>query len=80
MSYEGILSLNPERIFYLDRTAAIGSNKTKNKDFLTNELIAQITASQNEAINALTSDLWYLAGGGLESLSLQIDEMEAFIQ
>lgn len=80
MSYEGILSLNPERIFYLDRTAAIGGDKTKNNDFLTNELIAQTTASQHEAINALTSDLWYLAGGGLESLSLQIDEIEAFIQ
>lgn len=80
VSYEGILSLNPERIFYLDRTAAIGGDKTKNADFLTNELIAQTTASQNDAINALTSDLWYLTGGGLESLSLQIDEIEAFIQ
>lgn len=80
VSYEGILSFNPERIFYLDRTAAIGGDKTKNADFLTNELIAQTTASQNDAINALTSDLWYLTGGGLESLSLQIDEIEAFIQ
>lgn len=80
VSYEGVLSLNPERIFYLDRTAAIGGDKTKNADFHTNELIAQTTASQNDAINALTSDLWYLTGGGLESLSLQIDEIEAFIQ
>lgn len=80
MSYEGILNLNPERIFYLDRTAAIGGDKTKNADFLTNELIAQTAASQHDAINALTSDLWYLAGGGLESLSLQIDEIEALIQ
>ncbi|WIK66398.1 siderophore ABC transporter substrate-binding protein [Globicatella sanguinis] len=80
MSYEGVLSLNPERIFYLDRTATIGGDKTKNADFLTNELIAQTTASQHDAINALTSDLWYLAGGGLGSLSLQIDEIEALIQ
>lgn len=80
MSYEGILSLNPERIFYLDRTAAIGGDVSKNDAFLANELLAQTKASQNDANKGLTSDLWYLAGGGLESLSLQIDEIESLIQ
>lgn len=40
MSFEGILAINPERIHYLDRTAAVGGDRSKNSDFDKNELIS----------------------------------------
>ncbi|MFK8243757.1 MULTISPECIES: ABC transporter substrate-binding protein [unclassified Facklamia] len=80
MSYEGILSLNPDRIFYLNRTAAIGGDSSTSEDFEKNELLLQTTAGKNEAITPLTSDLWYLSGGGLESFRLQVEEIAASVK
>lgn len=79
MSYEGILSVNPDRILYLDRTAAIGGDSSANQTFSENELLKQTTASQQNTITPLTSDLWYL-GGGLQSVRLQIEELANLVK
>ncbi|MBD3949364.1 ABC transporter substrate-binding protein [Tuanshanicoccus lijuaniae] len=75
MSYEGILRVNPDRIFYIDRTAAIGGDSTGSDTFEKNELLLQSSAGKNGKVTALTSDLWYLAGSGLESFRLQVEEI-----
>lgn len=75
MSYESILAINPERILYLDRSAAIGGDTSKNEGFLDNEIIQETKASQSNQIDALASDLWYLGGSGLESVRLEIQQI-----
>lgn len=80
MSYEGILSLNPERIFYIDRTVAIGGDTSSSEAFEEQELLKQTIAGKNGNITALSSDLWYLGGGGLESVRKQIEEIAEILK
>lgn len=75
VSYEYLLEKNPDVLFVVDRTKAIGGDETNN-DLTKNELVAQTTAAKNKKIISLTSDVWYLAGGGLQSTDLMIDDVE----
>lgn len=77
-SFETISEINPDQIFVLDRTLAIGGDQSANADVLSNALIQGTTAGQNNAIVTLTSDLWYLSGGGLESTQLMIDDVKDY--
>ncbi len=62
----------------VDRTLAIGGDDSANSDILNNDLIQATNAGQNNKIITLTSDLWYLSGGGLESTKLMIEEVAAY--
>lgn len=69
-----LTATNPDIIFVVDRSAAIGQDAYKP------ELLEQITtqpikAIQNKRVIYLTPDLWYLSGGGLISLDKQLDEV-----
>lgn len=44
------------------------------------EQVRQTNAFRKGKIVYLQPDLWYLSGGGLESLSLQLDEVGSAIQ
>lgn len=79
ISYEGLLSLNPDRIFYLNRTAAIGGDTSNSPVLSENDLVAQTSAGIKKAIFPLTSDLWYLAGEGLESMKLKVEEIKHLV-
>ena len=57
---------------------AIGGDDSANSDILNNDLIQATNAGQNNKIITLTSDLWYLSGGGLESTKLMIEEVAAY--
>lgn len=72
--YEAILEFDPEVLFVIDRTAAIGDNSNINED-LENEIIKQTTAYQNDHIVYLDGALWYLSGGGLQSELLKIENL-----
>lgn len=78
LSYESISEVNPDIIFVVDRTLAIGGDDSANSDILNNDLIQATNAGQNNKIITLTSDLWYLSGGGLESTKLMIEEVAAY--
>lgn len=73
-SYEYISETNPDIIFVIDRSAAIGGSVYA-KDTLNNELVNGTNAAKNNKVVYLDSTLWYLAGGGLNSTAVQMDEI-----
>ncbi|MGM9903545.1 iron ABC transporter substrate-binding protein [Enterococcus sp. 10A9_DIV0425] len=74
VSYEYVLEKNPDILFVIDRTKAIGGDTSKD-NIATNELVAQTTAGKNDKVITLQPDVWYLSGGGLESMKLMIEDV-----
>jgi iron complex transport system substrate-binding protein len=76
VSYEYVHEKNPDILFVIDRTKAIGGDDSKD-DLSQNELIQRTNAGKDGKIINLEPDVWYLSGGGLESLQKMIDEVNA---
>lgn len=74
VSYEYVLEKNPGILFVIDRTKAIGGD-TSNDNVAANELVAQTYAGKNDQVISLQPDVWYLSGGGLESMNLMIEDV-----
>ena len=74
--FEAILEFDPEVLFVIDRTAAVGGETNIDKD-MENDIIKQPTAYKNERIIYLDGPLWYLSGGGLQSELAKIEEILA---
>lgn len=74
VSYENILEKNPGILFVVDRTKAIGGDDSKD-NVSANELVAQTDAGKNDQVISLQPDVWYLSGGGLESMKLMIKDV-----
>lgn len=74
VSYEYVREKNPDILFVIDRTKAIGGDDSKD-DLSQNELIQETNAGKDGKIINLEPDVWYLSGGGLESLQKMIDEV-----
>lgn len=75
-SYEAVLKYNPEVLFIVDRTAAVGG-QSKIAEDIENDIIKQTVAYKNGKIVYLDGVLWYLAGGGLTSELAKIEEILA---
>ncbi|CDG22197.1 conserved exported protein of unknown function [Xenorhabdus poinarii G6] len=69
---EMIAQANPDVIFIIDRSEAIGAGKLE-KDKFENDQIKLTNAYKNGKIVYLQSDLWYLSGGGLDSMTRQVN-------
>lgn len=74
VSFEYVLEKNPDLLFVIDRTKAIGGDDSRN-NLAENELIAQTNAGKNGKIISLQPDVWYLSGGGLESMKVMLDDV-----
>ncbi|WP_273122924.1 siderophore ABC transporter substrate-binding protein [Bacillus weihaiensis] len=74
VTFEYILEKDPDYLFVIDRTAAIGG-ETSAEEALENELIKGTKAYQNDQIVYLDAAVWYLSGGGLESVDFMINEV-----
>ncbi|MEH7379214.1 siderophore ABC transporter substrate-binding protein [Bacillus sp. JJ1533] len=72
--FEAILELDPEVLFVIDRTAAVGGESNIDKD-MENKIIQKTKAYQNKKIVYLDGVLWYLSGGGLQSELAKIEEI-----
>lgn len=79
VSYEYVLEKNPDVIFVIDRTKAIGGDISKN-NVSENELVKETTAGKNKKIITLTPDVWYLSGGGIECTELMMADVEAALK
>ncbi|MDA9471270.1 siderophore ABC transporter substrate-binding protein [Enterococcus sp. 5H] len=75
VSYEYVLEKNPDILFVVDRTKAIGGDDT-NDNVADNELVKQTNAGKNGKVISLQPDVWYLSGGGLESTHLMIEDVK----
>ncbi|MDC9581320.1 siderophore ABC transporter substrate-binding protein [Xenorhabdus sp. PR6a] len=69
---EMIAQTNPDVIFIIDRSEAIGAGKLE-KDQFENDQVKSTNAYKNGKIVYLQSDLWYLSGGGLDSMTRQVN-------
>ncbi len=76
MDVNQVLAADPEVIFIIDRSAAIGAGPLTTEALRASPLSAT-SAGRNGQIVYLDPALWYLSGGGLLSLSLQLDEAAA---
>ncbi|MCM2985731.1 siderophore ABC transporter substrate-binding protein [Bacillus safensis] len=75
ISYEYMVKTNPDYLFVVDRGAAIGE-ETSAKQLVENDYVKSVKAIKNNHVVYLNSDMWYLSGGGLESLSAMIGEVK----
>lgn len=75
VSLEYVLEKNPDVLFIIDRTQAIGGD-THNNNIESQPLIAETTAAQKERLVRLDPEVWYLSGGGIESLNRMMDDLE----
>lgn len=76
ISFEYILETNPDMMFVVDRNAAVGADASA-KDSLENELVQKTTAYKEDKIIYLDPDYWYLSGGGLQSVSEMVKEIQS---
>lgn len=74
ISFEYIKEKNPDILYVVDRSTAIGEGKPA-KDFLENDLVKKTNAYKNDKIVYLDPFMWYLSGGGIESVNAQIDDV-----
>ncbi|MGD6845420.1 siderophore ABC transporter substrate-binding protein [Bacillus infantis] len=74
--FEAILEFNPQVLFVIDRTAAIGGESNIDKD-MENDIVKKTEAYKNKKIVYLDGPLWYLGGGGLQSELAKIEEIVA---
>lgn len=72
--FEAILEFNPEVLFVIDRTAAVGGESNIKAD-MENEIVKKTEAYKNKRIVYLDGPLWYLSGGGLQSELEKVEEI-----
>ncbi|RUR35350.1 ABC transporter substrate-binding protein [Vreelandella populi] len=72
LSSEAIAEIKPDVILIVDRSAAIGDEPADMEAL--EHTLADAGASDVRLVS-LTPALWYLSGGGLQSLKMQIDEV-----
>ncbi|WP_307893377.1 siderophore ABC transporter substrate-binding protein [Bacillus swezeyi] len=75
VSSEYISEKNPDYLFVIDRSAAIGE-KGSAKEVIENDIVKSTNAYKNGHITYLDPGYWYLSGGGLESVSEMTKEIE----
>lgn len=78
ISYEYLLEKNPDIIFVIDRTKAIGGD-TSQSTLTENQLVQQTTAGKNGQVIELNPQVWYLAGSGIESLDIMLSDVESAV-
>ncbi|WHY01183.1 siderophore ABC transporter substrate-binding protein [Neobacillus sp. DY30] len=76
ITMEYIMETNPDVLFVIDRNTAVGGEAGAEK-VIENELVKKTTAFKEDKIIYLNPDTWYLSGGGLKSVKLMAEEIEA---
>lgn len=79
ISYEYVLSMDPDIILIIDRTAAIGGDTTS-APVEDNPVVQETQAYQNDSIYYLSPSAWYLAEGGVETFKIMMQEVSEAIE
>lgn len=75
ISFEFIRDVNPDILIVIDRMAAIGQDGASARATLDNALVRETDAWQQNKVVYLSAAPIYLAGGGLQSMTLTLDEI-----
>ncbi|WP_298491113.1 siderophore ABC transporter substrate-binding protein [uncultured Maritimibacter sp.] len=79
VSFEFIAEVDPDWLIVIDRAAAVGQEGEAAAVTLDNPLVAGTTAGETGQVIYLDSAAIYLAGGGVQSMTLLLDQIrEAF--
>lgn len=76
VSNEYILEKNPDIIFVVDRDAVVSEGASAKKD-IENEIVKKTKAYKGGKMIYLNPEVWYLSGGGLQSVAEMVKEVEA---
>ena len=79
VNYEYLAEKNPDYIFVVDRSVAV-TGKADGVRILNNELVNGTKAARNGHIVSLDPNVWYLSGGGLQSLRMMIEEIRLSVE
>jgi iron complex transport system substrate-binding protein len=77
ISFEYLVEKNPDYLFVVDRGAAVQGGKSSAESVVENALVKDTKAVKEGNVVYLDPDYWYLAGGGLVSVSEMVKEVEA---
>ena len=77
VSNEFIATTNPDRMFVIDRDAAIGQEGTSAQKVLDNALVNKTKAATNKKITYLDAARWYLVGTSLDNTVEMANEVKA---
>lgn len=74
VAYEYVLEKNPDILFVVDRDAVVAAEgESATKSAIENDIVNKTNAAKNDNIIYLDPEVWYLAGGGIESEKAKID-------
>ena len=79
ITFEYILEKNPDYIFIVDRAATTGGS-TSAEQIFDNDIVKQTEAYKNDRIVYLSSQIWYVASGGLTGTMTMIEDVQSAIQ
>src|SRR3954453_5325512 len=79
VTFEYILEKNPDVLFVIDRSAAIGG-EVGAKGTIENELVQKTNAYKNGKIIYLDAVNWYIAGNGIVSTQSMVEEVKAALE
>lgn len=74
LSFEAIAEANPDRLFVVDRDAAVGQEGENAEAILDNELVASTTAWKNGNVTYLDGGRWYILIHGVNNAVEMINE------
>lgn len=74
ISFEFIRDANPDILIVVDRLAAIGRDGESAQATLDNALVQETNAWKNDKVIYLNSAPLYIAGGGIQSMTLILDQ------
>lgn len=76
VAYEYVLEKNPDILFVVDRDAVVATEgESGTKAAIENDIVNKTNAAQNDKIVYLDPEIWYLAGGGIESEKAKVDSV-----
>lgn len=78
ISFEYVLDQDPEVLFVIDRTAAVGGDDS-GEALEDNPVIQETQAYQNDQMIYLSPDAWYLAEGGATTIEIMLEEVSAVL-
>src|SRR5699024_3975773 len=74
VSFEYVTEKDPDLLYVIDRGAVV-EGESSAEVIVDNKLMEKTKAYQNDNIIYLDPEYWYLSGGGLESVTKMIDEI-----
>lgn len=74
VSFEYIAKVNPDYLLVIDRAATVGGSVSAEQT-LNNDLVKMTDAYKNNNIIYLTSQVWYVASGGLTGTKTMIEDI-----